>query len=390
MVHNFAEHTPYVPIQQVTDSQPIRATCFHPSGEAYVVGSNSKALKICKYPDVQTIGTLVNETLEFERTNASIQSSILGKSIIPPLVEPEISFTCLYIHCGSVYCAAFNQTGNLLASGSNDQILHLIKYDTKNHMPEGDEYKLSIHSGTIRDVCFLAQRPPPTDEWDRSPSRHHPTTNLLASAGAGEFEINVSDCNVMKCVSSYRGHEKPVMSLHCGMEQSNTFVSGSLDGTIRLWDLRSRESISKVSNTKAPNSQAGSDGTPVGCVRLDPSGRLVVSGHKDGSCMLYDLRAGKRLQIFQAHEDDIRTLNFSPKSYYLLTGSYDGSVRLFDIQGQLTSPLHGVQVAQLADKCVQTSWHPHEYSFVTTCADGTATLWTIPNFDEWINSTLTS
>jgi hypothetical protein len=29
------------------DTQPIRASCFSPSGDYFVLGTNSKALKIC-------------------------------------------------------------------------------------------------------------------------------------------------------------------------------------------------------------------------------------------------------------------------------------------------------------------------------------------------------
>ena len=445
--------TTYTPIQQVRDSQPIRAACFHPSGEAYVVGSNSKALRICRYPDSETREYLLNESLSLNYTN---QSESYGQRLFLP-VEPEILFTCLHIHSGSVYCATFNHDGSLLATGSNDQVVHLIRYNSTTHAPEGNEYKLNIHSGTIRDVCFLAESPPSGDEWAQSPSQLQKTSNRLVSAGAGEFEVNVSDCNVMKCVHSFRGHESAVMSLHSSAVSHNNFVSGSLDGTIRLWDLRCKTSVSTITTCQAKlatnqvvdtressqkaapksgildesldlanlivenkdNSSMGSSerdkgkmslveklpskndncdrstspsvapthkGVPVGCVRLDPSGRLLVSGHQDGTCMLFDIRAGKVIQLFQAHEGEIRALNFSPKSYYLLTGSYDRKVRLVDMQGHLASKLPSVEVAELGDKCVQVAWHPFDYNFVTTCADGSANLWTIPDFDKWIES----
>lgn len=96
--------------------------------------------------------------------------------------------------------------------------------------------------------------------------------------------------------------------------------------------------------------------------------------------MLYDLRGRRIIQLFQAHSGEIRTLNFSPKNYYLLTASYDHTVKLFDIQGDLTRKLESAEIAQLKDRVVQTAWHPTDYNFVTTCADGTATLWTIPSY----------
>ena len=37
-------------VAMLTDVQPIRASCFSPSGEYFVLGTNSKALKICALP----------------------------------------------------------------------------------------------------------------------------------------------------------------------------------------------------------------------------------------------------------------------------------------------------------------------------------------------------
>ena len=37
-------------LAQLRDNQPIRASCFSPSGNYFVLGTNSKALKICALP----------------------------------------------------------------------------------------------------------------------------------------------------------------------------------------------------------------------------------------------------------------------------------------------------------------------------------------------------
>lgn len=37
-------------LAQLRDNQPIRACCFSPSGNYFVLGTNSKALKICALP----------------------------------------------------------------------------------------------------------------------------------------------------------------------------------------------------------------------------------------------------------------------------------------------------------------------------------------------------
>lgn len=69
---------------------------------------------------------------------------------------------------------------------------------------------------------------------------------------------------------------------------------------------------------------------------VDPSGRLLVSGHDDGVCALHDIRGARSLQRFTPHAGDVRSVRFSPGAYYLLTAGYDGRVILTDLQGNLT------------------------------------------------------
>ena len=42
----------FMPVTQVEDVQAIRAVAMHPQGHLYAVGSNSKTLRICAFPDV--------------------------------------------------------------------------------------------------------------------------------------------------------------------------------------------------------------------------------------------------------------------------------------------------------------------------------------------------
>jgi len=74
-------------------------------------------------------------------------------------------------------------------------------------------------------------------------------------------------------------------------------------------------------------------GSLVAAVCVDPSGRLLVSGHEDSSCVLYDIRGGRNVQCFKPHSSDVRSIRFSPSAYYLLTGGYDNKLVLTDLQG---------------------------------------------------------
>ncbi|KFM64764.1 WD repeat-containing protein 47, partial [Stegodyphus mimosarum] len=322
----------FITVTRLEDAQAIRAAEFHPSGQLYAIGSNSKTLRICAYPKIT----------ELREDHVAHQPTVLYKKVKH--------------HKGSIYCLAWNPTGELLATGSNDKTVKLMKFNIETCNVDSSEAELTMHDGTVRDMCFIE------DTSNRA--------SLLISGGAGDCKIYVTDCETATPFQALSGHSGHILSLYTW--GGAMFVSGSQDRTIRFWDLRTKGCVHLV--TPPPLSGSG-PGSPVATICVDPSGRLLVSGQEDATCMLYDIRGGRHIQYFKPHTSDIRTTRFSPKAYYLLTGSYDHKVVLTDLQGDLTQPLPMIVVAEHSDKVIQGRWHPREFAFLTTSADKTATLW---------------
>ncbi|VDN06007.1 unnamed protein product [Thelazia callipaeda] len=321
----------FVPVSRYEDAQAIRAVAFHPSGRFFALGTNSKQMLVCKYPDLRKF---------------KAESSLSHVNIM--LSRPKQ-------HRGSVYCLGFNSTGELLATGSNDKTLRLMAFNTE-HCKIGAETELNIHDGTVRDLIFMEET------VNRS--------TILVSGGAGNCRIYLTDCVTGQAFNSYQGHTAPILGLYTWC--SGYFVSCSQDKTTRFWDLRSSEAVNVVS----PDSKTSN--APVTSVCVDPSGKLLVSGHEDASVMLYDIIGGKIVQIFRPHGDEVRTIRFSNAAYYLLSGSYDKRVVITDMRGDLMTPLMYLPVAEHNDKVIQCRWHPHDFSFLSTSADRTAVLWSLP------------
>jgi len=59
-------------------------------------------------------------------------------------------------HRGSIYCVAWNDSGDMIATGSNDKTIKLARFDAENCtvLPE---VMLNIHGGTIRDLTFATR-----------------------------------------------------------------------------------------------------------------------------------------------------------------------------------------------------------------------------------------
>ncbi|XP_013117603.1 WD repeat-containing protein 47 isoform X2 [Stomoxys calcitrans] len=323
----------FIPINTLNDVQAIRCAEFHPDGTLYAVGSNSKTLRICLYPQ-QNSNTSKTQ---------SFQSSVIFKRTKH--------------HKGSIYCLSWSKDGEFIATGSNDKTIKIIRYNSEEKQLEGREIELQFHDGTVRDLCFL-------NDIERK---------FLVSGGAGDCKVYVSDCGISTTpVHAYTGHTGHIFSVYSW--ENNMFVTGSQDKSVRFWDIRVQESISTV----LPSSYYDPVGSPVTSVCVDPTGRLLVSGHED-ACVLHDIRRNRQIQCFQPHSADIRSIRFSPSAYYLLTCGYDNKIVLTDLQGNLTLSLPSVVVGEHNDKVISARWHPRDFSILTTSADKTAKLWAIPN-----------
>ncbi|CAH0716004.1 unnamed protein product, partial [Brenthis ino] len=324
----------FKPVTVLEDLQAVRCAEFHPNGKLYAVGSNTKTLRICTYPKIEDV-----------KDNSAPTA-------------PTVLLKRTKHHKGSIYCLAWSPAGDLLATGSNDKTVKLMRFNSHTCNLEGQEVELTMHDGTVRDVCFIE---------DTSNK-----TSLLVSGGAGDCKIYVTDCATGKTFQALSGHSGHVLSLYNW--GGAMFVSGSQDKTVRFWDLRTGGCVNVIS----PPTGHASKGSAVASLAVDPSGRLLVCGHDDGSCALHDVRGSRALQRFTPHSSDVRSVRFSPGAYYLLTAGYDGRVVLTDLQGDLTCALPSVPVARHPDKVISARWHPDDFSFLSTSADKTAVLWTIP------------
>ncbi|XP_077998782.1 uncharacterized protein LOC144451749 [Glandiceps talaboti] len=119
----------------------------------------------------------------------------------------------------------------------------------------------------------------------------------------------------VKRVRKLQGHMDCV---HCIAFDTRRIISGSLDRTIRVWDIRSGRSIRKMYGHKGG----------IRCIQFD--NERIVSGSWDMTLMVWDIVKFNRLAILAGHKGSISDLKFNSK--HLVSASHDRTVRVWCLQ----------------------------------------------------------
>lgn len=104
---------------------------------------------------------------------------------------------------------------------------------------------------------------------------------------------------------------------------------------------------------------------------FSPDGQRLVTGSWGGTVKLWDVRARAGLAVLTGHADVVYSASFSPDGQRVMTASFDGMARLWDAET-------GAELALLAghtDGIISASFSPDGQYVVTASRDRTARLW---------------
>lgn len=151
-------------------------------------------------------------------------------------------------------------------------------------------------------------------------------------------------------VASYAEHSKRVWSVDFSTMDPQRFLSGSDDGTVRLWSLNEQSAVA-VMDAKAN----------VCSVQFSPTdANLMAFGAANYRTYLYDLRhVQSPLATVQGHSRAISYVRFLGCGRRLLTASTDNALKLWDIATLINSPRKQLVVADMT-----FTGHVNEKNFV--------------------------
>lgn len=227
---------------------------------------------------------------------------------------------------------------------------------------------LTGHTDTVTAVghTFLMPHMPRPDDVDVTLPRR------VAVTGSRDGTARVWDWNTGEQVHSLIGHTGPVTAVNIGflsLEEPLLAVTASADGTARVWQLRDGVLRYTLAGHTGPLTDVA--------YPLFSARHLTVTASVDGTARAWDLATGELVHVFAGHSGPV-TLVRPPRAFdqlrLMLTAGADGAVRLWhqetgELQVTLTGHTGPVTAADFAFD--DDSW------LVTASADGTARVWDV-------------
>jgi len=204
-------------------------------------------------------------------------------------------------HNGIVRCLTFSPSGQLIASGGDDRKIYLwnrLQREASSAISWGDGVPhslafspngLELASGSYRKIKV----------WRLSEQKkaQPPNAKLLLTLTAHSHIVTA----VVFC------------------PDHQTLLSGSRDGTIKLWHLETGELI------RTFKEETGA----IHAIALSPDGETIASGSEDKTVRLWHLSSGKLDGTFTGHSLPVNAVAFTPDGQTLVSASQDKTIKIW-------------------------------------------------------------
>ncbi|XP_026566542.1 striatin-3 isoform X2 [Pseudonaja textilis] len=311
----------------------VRALAFHPVEPVLVTASEDHTLKLW-----------------------NLQKTVPAKKSASLDVEPIYTFRA---HIGSVLSLAISSNGEQCFSGGIDATIQWWNMPSPNVDPY-DTYEPNVLAGTL-----IAH----TDAvWDLAYSgiKNH----LLSCSADGSVRL-WNPPEKVTCICTYNGNREygiPTSVDFIGCDPAHMVTSFSTGNTV-IYDLETSQSLVMLSSQTDSGLQSSNH---INRVVSHPTLPVTITAHEDRHIKFFDNKTGKMIHSMVAHLDAVTSLAVDPNGIYLMSGSHDCSIRLWNLDSKTCVQEITAHRKKLDESIYDVAFHPSKAYIASAGADALA------------------
>jgi WD40 repeat protein len=326
-----------LPVQHASS---VYAVAANPDGSKIATGTSSGLARIWRYHDDSSefVLPLVNSNHIYSTSMSRDGRRLLVASMYGPVTLWDVAGRSLVgsTHLdGELHAVDLSPDGNLflVARDNRIQVFDSVSMEpitepghdqakilAAKFTPDGQRILTGSQARHVRfwhaKTCQPASEPVPHPHWihavDISPDGRFFLT------GCEDCYVRQWSMETYEQIGPALAHQGPVRGVAYSPRGSMALTGSWGDGLARLWDLNSGSVKLTFFNNRGH----------IHDVAFGPDGRNVATAHWDMASQLWDAATGKPLGPPVQFTEAAKTLSFSSDGKTLVTGSYNGQVKL--------------------------------------------------------------